>query len=73
MVNKEEEKFIELALSKIQSDLEHMKIQFGRIETFTYSLSKKQNEADKTLSGIKGGFYVFITVFSIAMAITLLK
>lgn len=73
MVGKEDEKFIELALGKIQSDLEHMKIQFGRIEEFTYSLSKKQNETDKVMSFIKGGFYVFISVFSIALALTITK
>jgi len=40
------DKFIELALAKIQSDLEHMGMQFARIEEFTYSLSKKQNEME---------------------------
>ena len=65
---KEKEKFIELALAKIQSDLEHLGVQFARIEQFTYSLSKRQVSTDKTLSFVKGGFYVFVSVFSIAMA-----
>ena len=65
---KEQENFIELALGKIQSDIEHLKIQFTRIEDFTYSLSKRQVSTDKTLSFVKGGFYVFVSVFSIAMA-----
>ena len=69
----EEKQFIELALAKIQSDLEHLKIQFTRIEEFTYSLSKQQNQTDKSMSFIKGGFYVFISVFAIALAITLIK
>tara|TARA_Y100001973_G_C5111582_1_gene287990 strand:+ start:281 stop:499 length:219 start_codon:yes stop_codon:yes gene_type:complete len=72
-MNKETHKFIELALAKIQSDLEHMAVQFNRIEDFTYSLSKKTNEMEKSLSFIKGGFYVFITTFAIASAITFFK
>ncbi len=72
MVEKDD-KFIELALAKIQNDLEHMKIQFGRVEEFTYSLAKKQNETDRAMSFIKGGFYVFISVFSIALALTITR
>ena len=68
-----DEKFIQLALAKIQSDLEHMAVQFSRIEDFTYSLSKKANEMEKSLSFIRGGFYVFITTFAIASAVTFFK
>ena len=68
-----EDKFIELALAKIQSDLEHMGMQFARIEEFTYSLAKKQNAMDKSLSFIRGGFYVFISTFAIASAVTFFK
>jgi len=67
------DKFIELALQKIQSDLEHMAVQFNRVEEFTYSLSKKQNQMEKSLSFIRGGFYVFITTFAIASALTIFK
>ena len=67
------DKFIELALAKIQSDLEHMGMQFARIEEFTYSLAKKQNEMEKSLSFIRGGFHVFITTFAIASAVTFFK
>ena len=67
------DKFIELALQKIQSDLEHMATQFNRVEEFTYSLSKKQNHTEKSLSFIRGGFYVFITTFAIASALTIFK
>ena len=67
------DKFIELALAKIQSDLEHMGMQFARIEEFTYSLSKKQNNMEKSLSFIRGGFYVFISTFAIESAVTFFK
>ena len=67
------DKFIELALAKIQSDLEHMGMQFARIEEFTYSLSKKQHEMEKSLSFIRGGVYVFISTFAIASAVTFFK
>ena len=67
------DKFIELALAKIQSDLEHMAVQFNRVEEFTYSLAKKQNTMDKSLSFIRGGFYVFISTFAIASAVTFFK
>tara|TARA_R110000824_G_C14918061_1_gene647415 strand:- start:172 stop:387 length:216 start_codon:yes stop_codon:yes gene_type:complete len=68
-----EDKFIELALAKIQSDLEHMAVQFNRVEEFTYSLAKKQNEMEKSISFIRGGFYVFVTTFAIASAVTFFK
>lgn len=72
-MNESPENFIQLALAKIQSDLEHMAIQFNRVEDFTYSLSKKQNHMEKSLSFIRGGFYVFITTFAIATAVTFFK
>ena len=62
---KEEKNFIELALGKIQSDIHHMKIQLDRVESFTYSLSKRITETEKTLTGVKVGFYVFCGVISI--------
>ena len=68
-----DDKFIELALAKIQSDLEHMAVQFNRVEEFTYSLAKKQNEMEKSVSFIRGGFYVFVTTFAIASAFTFFK
>lgn len=69
----EQKNFIELALGKIQSDLEHLKTQFNRVEEFTYSLSKKQNAIEKQLSFIRGGFYVFVAVFTIALTLASLK
>tara|TARA_Y100001938_G_scaffold126956_1_gene179382 strand:- start:1199 stop:1420 length:222 start_codon:yes stop_codon:yes gene_type:complete len=68
----DEKNYIELALAKIQSDLDHIKIQTDRVESFTYSLSKKVNETDKNMSFIKGGFYVFVAVFSIALSLSYL-
>jgi hypothetical protein len=72
-VETEQKNFIELALGKIQSDLEHLKTQFNRVEEFTYSLSKKQNAIEKQLSFIRGGFYVFVAVFTIALTLASLK
>lgn len=72
-MNKDDSKFIELALAKIQSDLEHLGVQLNRVEEFTYSLSKKHNNMEKSLSFIRGGFYVFITTFAIASAVTFFK
>ena len=68
----DEKNYIELALAKIQSDLDHIKIQTYRVESFTYSLSKKVNETDKNMSFIKGGFYVFVALFGIAMTLSYL-
>ena len=65
----EHQKYIELALSKIQSDIDNVKNTLARVEEFSYHLSKRLNKAENTLSHIRGGFYVFISVCTIILAL----
>ena len=60
-------------LVQISKDTEFIKEKVERIEEFSYHLNKRLISVEKTHSYIKGGFYVFVALFGIFMALNTLK
>tara|TARA_R110002096_G_scaffold320392_12_gene514449 strand:+ start:1649 stop:1873 length:225 start_codon:yes stop_codon:yes gene_type:complete len=68
MVMKEENN-VEVCLAKISGDLDHIKTTMVRLEEFAYSMNKRLQQAENQIAYIKGGFFVFVAVFTIALSV----
>ncbi|QDP59722.1 MAG: hypothetical protein Unbinned2990contig1001_42 [Prokaryotic dsDNA virus sp.] len=64
------EEDLKYMLIQISKDAEFIKEKVERIEEFTYHLNKRLISTEKTHSYIKGGFYVFVALFGIFMALS---
>ena len=65
-----DEKDLKYMLIQISKDCEYIKEKTTRIEDFSFHLNKRLISVEKTHSYIKGGFYVFIALFGIFMALS---
>ncbi len=63
------ENSVEVCLTKISSDLDHIKSTMARLEEFAYSMNKRLQAAENQIAYIKGGFFVFVAVFTIALSV----
>tara|TARA_R110001599_G_C11839614_1_gene619270 strand:+ start:72 stop:290 length:219 start_codon:yes stop_codon:yes gene_type:complete len=64
-----EENNVEVCLAKISGDLDHIKTTMVRLEEFAYSMNKRLQQAENQIAYIKGGFFVFVAVFTIALSV----
>ena len=64
-----EDNSVQVCLTKISSDLDHIKTTMGRLEEFAYSMNKRLQQAETQIAYIKGGFFVFVAVFTIAISV----
>lgn len=64
-----EENGVQVTLTKICADLEHIKSTMSRVEDFAYSMNKRLQDAENQISYIKGGFFVFVAIFTIAISV----
>ena len=55
-----EENGVQVTLTKICADLEHIKSTMSRVEDFAYSMNKRLQDAENQISYIKGGFFVLL-------------
>ena len=68
------EKDLKYMLVQICKDLEYIKEKVTKTEEFSYHLNKRLISVEKTHSYIKGGFYVFVALFGIFLALyTIIK
>ena len=65
----EKENSVEVCLTKIASDLDHIKSTMVRLEEFAYSMNKRLQAAENQIAYIKGGVFVFVAVFTIALSV----
>ena len=73
-MNGNDEKDFKYMLIQISKDCEFIKEKVARIEDFSFHLNKRLLSVEKTHSYIKGGFYVFIALFGIFIALnTIIK
>ena len=63
------EKDLKYMLIQISKDCEFIKEKVARIEDFCFHLNKRLLSVERQHSYIKGGFYVFIALFGIFLAI----
>ena len=63
------EEIVEVCLTKISSDLEHIKSTMESLEEFAYSMNKRLQAAENQIAYIKGGFFVFVAIFTIAISV----
>ena len=60
---------LEICLTKISGNLEHIKSTMARLEEFAYSMNKRLQQAENQIAYIKGGFFVFVAIFTIAISV----
>ncbi len=63
---------VEVCLTKIIGDLDHIKSTMARVEDFAYSMNKRLQQAENQIAYIKGGFFVFVAIFTIALSVNTL-
>ena len=63
------EEIVEVCLTKISSDLDHIKSTMERLEEFAYSMNKRLQASENQIAYIKGGFFVFVAIFTIAISV----
>ena len=60
--------FIQVTLKAIQRDLSYIRKDMKKIEEASFKAENRINTLESSFSYIKGGFYVFVTLFSILLA-----
>ena len=64
------EEDLKYILIQISKDCEYIKEKVMNLEKYSHSLNNRLTSVEKTNSYIKGGFYVFIALFGIFMALS---
>ena len=60
--------FIQVTLKAIQRDISYIRKDMKKVEEAAYKTDIRANKIESSFSFIRGGFYVFIALFSIILA-----
>ena len=60
--------FIQVTLKAIQRDISYIRKDMKKVEEAAFKSENRVNKLESSFSFIRGGFYVFVALFSVVLA-----